>query len=171
MNWLDIVIIIPAAWYAYKGLKNGLIYELSSIVALVLGVWATVHYSDVLAARMGEGQTYKIIAFAVIFIATLVLVHFAGKLMEKAVKLMIPSFFNNLVGLLFGVAKVVIVFSVLLMFIEKVDTKEVILKPKFKTESFCYKYVQPVAPFLTDWYSGVRCQDSSDSEQKDSEQG
>lgn len=171
MNWLDILILIPTAWYAYKGLKNGLICELASIIALVLGVWATVHYSDVLAARMGEGQTYKIIAFAGIFIATLVLVHFAGKLMEKVVKLMISGFWNNLAGLLFGVAKVVIVFSVLLMFIEKVDTKQVILKPEFKTESFCYKYVKPVAPFLTDWYSGVRGQMSGDSERENEDTG
>ena len=171
MNWLDIVILIPTAWYAYKGLKNGLICELASIIALILGVWATVHYSDMLAARMGEGQTYKIIAFAGIFIATLVLVHFAGKLMEKVVKLMISGFWNNLAGLLFGVAKVVIVFSVLLMFIEKVDTKQVILKPEFKTESFCYKYVKPVAPFLTDWYSGVRGQVSGDSERENEDTG
>lgn len=165
MNWIDIVILIPLAWYAYKGLKNGLIYEMASIIALILGVWATVHYSDTLAARLGDGQTYKLIAFFGIFVATLVLVHFAGKLMEKVVKLMIPGFLNNIAGLVFGVAKVVIVFSVLLMFIEKVDTKQVILKPKFKTESFTYKYVKPVAPFLTDWYSGVRGQVSGDSEQ------
>lgn len=171
MNWLDIVILIPTAWYAYKGLKNGLICELASIIALILGVWATVHYSDVLAARMGEGQTYKIIAFAGIFIATLVLVHFAGKLMEKVVKLMIPGFWNNLAGLLFGVAKVVIVFSVLLMFIEKVDTKQVILKPKFKTESFTYKYVKPVAPFLTDWITEKREQNSGVSDQVTGDSG
>ena len=165
MNWLDIIIIIPTAWYAYKGLKNGLICELASIIALILGVWATVHYSDMLAARMGEGQTYKIIAFAGIFIATLVLVHFAGKLMEKMVKLMISGFWNNLAGLLFGVAKVVIVFSVLFMFVEKADTKEVILKPKFKTESFCYKYVKPVVPFLTDWCKNKFGEEGTENEE------
>lgn len=165
MNWIDVVVLIPLAWYAYKGLKNGLIYELASIIALILGVWATVHYSDTLAARLGDGQTYKLIAFFGIFVATLVLVHFAGKLMEKVVKLMIPGFLNNIAGLVFGVAKVVIVFSVLLMFIEKVDTKQVILKPQFKTESFTYQYVQPVAPFLTDW-----CKDNfKDEDAKDEE--
>ncbi len=158
MNWLDIVILIPTAWYAYKGLKNGLICELASIIALILGVWATVHYSDMLAARMGEGQTYKIIAFAGIFIATLVLVHFAGKLVEKVVKLMISGFWNNLAGLLFGVAKVVIVFSVLLMFIEKVDTKQVILKPEFKTEYSLTNMCNPSPPSLQigTQVSGVR---------------
>ena len=163
MNWIDILILIPAAWYAYKGLKNGLVYELASIVALILGVWATVHYADVLAARMGDGQVYKIIAFAGIFIATLVLVHFAGKLVEKVIKLMIPGFFNNLAGLLFGIGKVVIVFSVLIMFVNKVDTKSVILKDKAKTGSFTYKYVEPVAPFLTKWITEKRGQVSGDS--------
>ena len=171
MNWIDVVIIIFAVWYAYKGLKNGLIYELFSIVALVLGVWATVCYSGMLVAHIGDGQTQRIIAFACIFIATLILVHFAGRMVEKVVKLMIPSFLNNLAGLIFGVAKVVIVFSVLFIFIEKVDTKKVILKPEFKTESFTYKYVESVAPFLTDWYSGIRGQESGDSVQEDSEQG
>ena len=165
MNWIDILILIPAAWYAFKGLKNGLIYELASIVALVLGIWATVHYADMLAAHMGEGQVYKIIAFAGIFIATLVIVHFAGKLVEKAVKLVIPGFWDNLAGLLFGIAKVVIVFSVIIMFVNKVDTKEVILKEKAKTGSFTYKYVEPVAPFLTNWITEKREQLSGVSDQ------
>lgn len=160
MNWIDVVIIIFVAWYAYKGLKNGLIYEMVSIVSLVLGVWATVRYSDMLVARIGDDQTQRIIAFACIFIATLVLVHFAGRLVEKVVKLIIPSFLNKLAGLVFGVFKVVIVFSVLFLFIEKVDAKKAILKPEFKTESFTYKYVKPVAPFLTNWITEKRGQNS-----------
>ena len=85
---------------------------------------------------------------------------------KETTTLMISGFWNNLAGLLFGVAKVVIVFSVLLMFIEKVDTKQVILKPEFKTESFTYKYVQPVAPFLTNWITEKRGQLSGDSGQE-----
>lgn len=151
MNWIDIIILIPAAWFAYRGLKNGLVYELASILALILGVWATARFSDVLAAKLGEGHTYKVIAFVVIFVLTLVLVHFAGKLMEKIIKLLIPAFVNNVVGLAFGVLKVVIVFSLLFMLIEKADTRDVLLKPETKEASFSYKYVEPVAPWLSNW--------------------
>lgn len=151
MNWLDIVILIPCIWFAYKGLKNGLIFELASIVALILGVWATVRFSNTLADKLGDSQIYKCLAFAIIFIAVLVAVHFAGKLFEKIIKLMIPGFINNLLGLIFGLMKVIIVFSVLLMFINKVDFKQVILKPETKCQSFAYKYVEPVAPFLSNW--------------------
>ncbi|MCQ2271582.1 MAG: CvpA family protein [Bacteroidales bacterium] len=151
MNWLDIVILIPCIWFAYKGLKNGLIFELASILALILGVWATVRFSNTLADKLGDSQIYKCLAFAIIFIAVLVAVHFAGKLFEKIIKLMIPGFINNLLGLIFGLMKVIIVFSVLLMFINKVDFKQAILKPETKNQSFAYKYVEPVAPFLSNW--------------------
>lgn len=151
MNWIDIVVLIPAAWFAYRGLKNGLIYELASIIALILGVWVTVRFSPGVAMRLGDGKLYQILAFVIIFVATLVLVHFAGKLMEKVIKLLVPGIVNNIVGLIFGVFKVLIVFSVIFMFINKVDTKEVLIKPETKTESLTYKYITPVAPFLSDW--------------------
>lgn len=151
MNWIDFLFLIPAAWFAYRGLKNGLVYELASVVALILGVWATVRFSDVLAAKLGDSQTYKVIAFVLIFVAVLVAVHFAGQLVEKVVKLLIPSVVNNIIGLLFGIFKVMIVLSVIFMFVAKVDKKEVILKPETKEKSFSYKYIEPVAPFLSDW--------------------
>lgn len=151
MNWIDIVVLIPAVWFAYRGLKNGLIYELASVLALILGVWATVRFSDVVAMHLGDGKLYRVLAFVIIFVATLVLVHFAGKLMEKVIKLLIPAVVNNIVGLLFGVFKVLIVFSVVFMFINQVDTKEVLIKPETKANSLTYKYIAPVAPFLSDW--------------------
>lgn len=151
MTWIDIVFLIPAAWFGYRGLKNGLVYELASVLALILGVWATVRFSGVLATKLGDSQTYKVIAFVLIFVAVLVAVHFAGQVVEKFIKLLIPGAVNNIVGLLFGVFKVMIVFSVIFMFVAKVDKKEVIIKPDTKEKSFSYKYIEPVAPFLSDW--------------------
>jgi membrane protein required for colicin V production len=39
MGILDIVFIIPIVWLAYIGFKKGLIVELSTLVALILGVF------------------------------------------------------------------------------------------------------------------------------------
>lgn len=151
MNWLDVIILLPCIWFAFKGFKNGLIFELASILALILGVWATVRFSSSLAIKLGDSKIYLYLSFAIIFIAVLVAVHFAGKLFEKLIKLLIPDIINHIAGLVFGVMKVVIIFSVLLMFINKVDFKHVILKPETKSASFSYKYVEPVAPFLSNW--------------------
>ena len=151
MNWIDFIVILPAAWFAYKGFKNGLIYELASTLALIIGVWATVSFSSVLAAKLGDNQVYKFIVFVLIFVGVLVAIHFAGKVIEKFIKLLIPGIVNNITGLLFGMLKVVIVCSVFFMFINNVDKKAVIIKPEAKETSLCYKYVEPVAPFLSNW--------------------
>ncbi len=45
MNWLDIVLAIPLLWFTYKGFRNGLIIELASLAALILGIFIALHFS------------------------------------------------------------------------------------------------------------------------------
>ena len=45
MNWLDIVLAIPLLWFMYKGFRNGLIIELASLAALILGIYVALHFS------------------------------------------------------------------------------------------------------------------------------
>ena len=45
MNWLDIVLAIPLLWFLYRGFRNGLIIELASLAALILGIYAALHFS------------------------------------------------------------------------------------------------------------------------------
>ena len=148
MNILDIIILIPVAWFGFKGLKNGLIRELASIAALVLGVWATLRFSDYVAEQLGNTMAIKAVAFVLTFFAVLVAVHFAGILVEKVVKLVIPAWLNNIFGLLFGAAKALLVVSVLLYFVTIVDFKEMLLKPEVKEKSLIYKYTEPVVPSI-----------------------
>lgn len=148
MNILDIIILIPVAWFGFKGLKNGLIRELASIAALVLGVWATLRFSDYVAAKLGDTMAIKAVAFVLTFFAVLVAVHFAGILVEKVVKLVIPAWLNNIFGLLFGAAKALLVVSVLLYFVTIVDFKEMLLKPEVKEKSLIYKYTEPMVPSI-----------------------
>ena len=148
MNILDIIILIPVAWFGFKGLKNGLIRELASIAALVLGVWATLRFSDYVATKLGNTMAIKAVAFVLTFFAVLVAVHFAGILVEKVVKLVIPGWLNNIFGLLFGAAKALLVVSVLLYFVTIVDFKEMLLKPEVKEKSLIYKYTEPIVPSI-----------------------
>ena len=146
MNWLDILILIPLVWLGFKGFKNGLIKELASVVALILGIWATIKFSDMVASWFGNSGTMKVVAFVLIFVGVLVIVHFAGIIIEKIIKLVIPGFVNNLFGLIFGVCKVLIIFSVLIYFVNIVDKKEWIIKHDVKENSFFYKYIEPIVP-------------------------
>ncbi|MDR2979758.1 MAG: CvpA family protein [Bacteroidales bacterium] len=151
LNWLDIAILVPLAWFAFIGLKNGLIRELVSMVALILGIFITMKFSDVVAGWLGNVQHVKTIAFFLTFIITLIGVHLIGKLFENIWKTVIPAFINHLFGLLFGAGKVLIVISVLLSFIKIIDHKSIILTPAAQSSSLLYPYVEPIFPHCKAW--------------------
>ncbi|MDL2312132.1 CvpA family protein [Bacteroidales bacterium OttesenSCG-928-B11] len=153
LNWLDIVIIVPLAWFAFVGLKNGLIKELISIAALLLGIFITVKFSDVVAGWLGDMQHAKKVAFFLTFTGTLIGVFLIGKMVEGVTKLVLPSFINHLFGLLFGAAKVLVIMSVLISFITIIDHKSIILTPHAKSSSLLYPFVEPIFPHCKVWAS------------------
>jgi membrane protein required for colicin V production len=44
LNLLDIIILIPLLLFAYNGYKKGLIIEIATLIALVLGIYASIHF-------------------------------------------------------------------------------------------------------------------------------
>ena len=151
INWLDILIIIPVCWFGFKGLKSGLVRELASIIALIAGIVIASKFSSYLASRLGSSETMEIIAFIILFIGVLILVFFVGRLLEKAVNLVFSSFVNHLFGLLFGISKVLIIFSVIFFMINSVDSKEILLRRATKAQSFLYQYIEPIFPKCKAW--------------------
>jgi len=152
MNYLDILVLIPALWFGYKGFRHGLIRELAGLAALVLGIYAAFVFTDWVEKWLNYPNIPKEAYFAITFLVVLVAVFFVGRLVEKIIKLMIPEFVNNLLGGIFGVAKVMVFFSTIFFFIHSVDSKNVILTEKTIEKSFTYRYIEPVAPYLKTWY-------------------
>jgi membrane protein required for colicin V production len=152
MFYLDILILIPALWFGYKGFTHGLIRELAGLAALILGIYAAFVFTDLVEKWINHPEFPKEVYFAVTFIGVLIAVFFLGRIVEKIIKLMIPEFINNIFGALFGVAKVAVFFSVVFFSIHSIDSKQVILSEKTVEKSFIYKYIEPIAPYLKGWY-------------------
>ena len=152
MNHLDIIILIPALWFGYKGFTHGLVRELASLSALILGIYAAFAFTDLVEKWINHPAIPKEVYFAITFLGVLIAVFFLGRLIEKIIKLVIPEFVNNLLGALFGVAKVMVIFSVVFFFIHSIDSKNVILTEQTTEKSFTYKYIEPIAPKLKAWY-------------------
>lgn len=151
MNLIDYLVLIPLCWFAFWGFKKGLIYELTSVIALVLGFWMAYRFSDVVALWLPEMLFVKQVSFIIVFVAVLLLVHFAGRLATQMVKLAVPDVVDHIFGLLFGAGKVLLVFSVLFYVVEMVDPREIIIKPTAKENSVMYKYVEPIIPHAMKW--------------------
>ena len=50
MNFIDVLIIVPLIYAGYKGFKHGLVIEVFTLLALFVGLYAGIHFSDFLSA-------------------------------------------------------------------------------------------------------------------------
>ncbi len=120
---LDIILSIPLLWGAVRGIRRGLILEVTGLVALFLGAYAALFGSDVAAgwldAQFAIGKSYLgILAFAVTFITVAVGVHLLGRLLEKMVDITALKPFDRMAGLVFSVGRSWLFWSILLMVIQ-----------------------------------------------------
>ena len=143
MNWLDLILVVPLAWFTYKGFKKGLVFELFALAGLLLGTWAAVHFSSFVAELIGiEGSSAILVAFFVTFVGVVVLSYFAGKLGNGILKVMKLDMLNKLLGALFGMLKCVCILSVLLYYVTVIDYKDKLITPQVKQHSLLYHPVE-----------------------------
>ncbi len=127
MKTLDLIIIIPLAWGAYKGYKKGLLMEIFGAVALFLGIMGGFSLLDEGMNILREikllenSRLLPLIAFLGIFAGIIYGVHLLGKLLEKAIDTTPAGALNNLGGALLGILKWAFTFSLILWMLEKAN--------------------------------------------------
>ncbi len=153
MNFLDVIVLIPVLWGAFKGFKNGLISEVGTIAALILGIWAAINLSGTLSEYIQEytsiaPEYQQITAFATTFVIVVVACFCITKIIVHFFKTIKILWLDKLCGIVFGMSKYLIVIAFLFYLansliesyatkpIEVVETS-VLFKPMAKTaESF-----------------------------------
>ncbi|MCF8230608.1 MAG: CvpA family protein [Bacteroidales bacterium] len=153
MNILDIVIGIPILWLAYRGFTKGFVIEVTTLIALLLGIYAAINFSSVTAAFLKdyfslEENYMTVLSFAVTFIAVVIAVIFIGRLLEKFINMIALGFLDKLAGGVFGILKAAFIISVIFLFINSFDTNENLISPKMKENSALYGPVQSLVPTI-----------------------
>lgn len=150
MNFVDIIILVPLVYAAWNGFKKGLIIEIFTLLALLVGIYAGIHFSDWTSARIKETieieATYlPVIAFTLTFLGVGAMVYFAGKMIERMLKVVQLSPVNKILGVLFGVLKMVYFLSVLIILLETYDERGAFIPQKVKEKSMLYSPVKLTA--------------------------
>lgn len=119
----DIVLGIPLLWAAIRGLRKGLVLEVTGLAALFLGAYAALFFSDIAAAILDErfaiGHEYLgITSFAITFIAVVVGVHLLGRVVEKMVDLTALKPMDRLGGLAFATGRAWLFWSIVVLLIQ-----------------------------------------------------
>ncbi len=128
MNYFDLIIAIPLAWGAIMGFKKGLILELASLVALFLGIWGTIQFSDLTASLLSEwleasASLISLISFVVTFVIIVLTVHLLAKIIDKSLRMVAMGPLLRISGGIFGILKYALILSVLLYAFEAINSR------------------------------------------------
>lgn len=150
MNFVDIIIIVPLIYAGWVGFKKGLVIEVFTLLALLVGIYAGIHFSDWTSGLIKdnidiEGKYLPVVAFTVTFLAVGAIVFFAGKMIERMLKVVNLSPLNKAFGLLFGIIKMIYTLSILIILLETYDERGDFIPEDIKSESLLYEPVKIVA--------------------------
>jgi len=159
LNFIDYIIIVILALFLIQGYRKGIIIGLATIAALILGIYAAVHFSNYLDTTLMEHlhpsrKWLPILSFSITFILVVIVVMLVAKLTEKLVDVVGMGFFNHIGGALLGLVKGVILVSILLFLFKSFDPKEKWLTEQYKKGSFFYSHVAEVFPKLMKTFGG-----------------
>lgn len=152
-NIFDLIVIVVLAYSAYKGYTKGLIASAASIIALLLGVWGAIHFSDFTAGYLVEvinvqKKYMSVIAFAVTFVLIVIGVHFVAKAVEKVTEAVALGIVNKVVGTAFGVLKAAFIMSIILVLLNQANEKIRVIPNDFYEASIFYDPLQKFAPSI-----------------------
>lgn len=143
MNFLDIILIIPLVYAAWTGFKKGFIIEVFTLLALFVGLYAGIHFSESVAAALKktfswDSEYLPAISFTITFLAVGAMVYFAGKALEKVVKFAMLSPLNKIGGIIFALLKGSYIVSIILLLLSSYDKNNKFIPLETKKSSLLY---------------------------------
>ena len=156
INYLDILLAALLLVFAWNGYRKGLVIEISTLVALILGIFLAYYFSGFVSEKLKEyftisDQYLEIISFIVVFIGVIIFVMLVGKLIEKLIDVLMLGFLNKLAGAIFGILKGALFISIFIFIVGYVSSGHYFFKKETRESSILYKPVASVAPVMFSW--------------------
>lgn len=153
MNYIDIILGLILLFSAIGGYKNGLIAEVASLAALILGIWGAIHFSDITTGLLIKYFDLKtdylnLISFGITFIVIVILVHIVANVVSNMVDSVMPGVVNKLGGMVFGLLRSILFLSIVLMVFDKIDEDVEIISKDVKSNSRMYEPIRNLAPSI-----------------------
>lgn len=153
MNYIDVILGLLLIFSVIGGFKNGLITEIASLAALILGIWGAIHFSYItteLLIKYFDLKSYylNIISFGVTFIVIVILVHIVGNVVNNMFDSMVLGVVNKLGGMVLGLARSILFLSIVLLVFDKIDNDVQIIPEETKAKSRMYEPIRNIAPSI-----------------------
>lgn len=155
MNWIDITILVLLAVATIKGLFDGFIKQVSSLLGIGLGIaFAGMFFRvfDPLFLRFAPGIPQviaTILGYIIAFLIIFVVVKLVGLLMKKICNAIFLGPVDTLLGGGVGILTCLLVVSLLLNAIDRIDPESQHLIPRtVKEKSYLYGNIKSIVPAI-----------------------
>ncbi|HOG20580.1 MAG TPA: CvpA family protein [Salinivirgaceae bacterium] len=158
MNAIDIFIAIPLLWGMWQGYNKGLISILATLIALLIGVWGSIKFSNIIANFLSNSfglvsEYNSIIAFSITFIIIVVVVHLLAKALDKLLSAIALGVLVKISGAAFGALKWGLIVSILLSVYNVINVDYKYTSKETIEKSILYKPVASIAPFVFSYFN------------------
>lgn len=166
MSFIDIVFAVLFGFAVYKGLKNGLFVEVASFVALILGIYLAIKFSNLVGTIFTgfvpswNPKYIEITAFIITFIMVLIGIHLSAKILTKLADFAFLGWINKFAGVIFSLLKTILALSVVLFIFEKININNMLLSKETQENSIFYNPIQNISkaiyPTIEGWYEELK---------------
>ena len=153
LNVIDVILLICFIPAFIGGIRKGFVRQAAALVALVLGIWAGLHFSSFIAGTLRgwldtSNTIIDILSFTIIFILVILGVTIIGRLVEGVVKIILLGWLNRLLGVIFAILKYALIFSVIIYLLSALDSLYDFIPDDLTGQSKLYAAVKAFAPKL-----------------------
>ena len=153
MNTLDIILAAVLLFGLVRGFMKGFFVEITSLVALAIGLFGAIHFSYFVADFLKDSVEWtekyiQIIAFVSTFVIIVILISFTGKILTKIAETASLGIVNKIFGAAFGIAKLGLILSVALIVFDRLNKAMPFVKEEKIQNSILYAPVKNIAPLL-----------------------
>lgn len=153
MNYIDVLIIILFIWALYRGFSKGLVIMVSAFIALIIGIWGAVKFSDLvgkwLTDTLNVSTPYlNLVSFTITFIAIVIIINIAAFLLSRLLDAIALGLVNRLLGALFSLLTMGLFISVIFVILNAFDERHKFLPEEQVANSQLYEPVANFAPSI-----------------------
>ena len=159
MNILDIILLICFVPAIIQGFRKGFIAQAIAIISIIVGIWASARFANIVTAWIGQyitasEQVLKVVAFAMILIVVFLVLAALGKMLEGVFRIVMLGWLNKLLGVAFSLLKMVLIIGLLIIAFTAVNDTFKFVQESVLNESVLYPPLKKLAfevfPYLKD---------------------
>jgi len=156
MNYLDLLLLVPIVYFAYKGFMTGFIREIFGIIGVIFAVVLTFILMDDMTSILRyfwvtQANYLPVLAGLILFLCAIIFTRLLANLIHKMLEVVSLNFINQIFGSLFGALKTGIVLSAMLLLLSGFNVPD----EEMRKESQVYHHIIFIAPAVYDVVASV----------------